>query len=131
MIPTDTLRQLAKGKSVLYVEDEEDLRKNMNVYLKKIFSTVVSVSDGKLGLEEFREKNFDIIITDIIMPNFDGVSMLKEIIQTAPHQKIIVLTASTDSCNEINLLEMKNLITLIKPVDHKNLIETIYKTLLK
>lgn len=81
MISIKDLKQMTKNMSVLYIEDEDALRKNMNVYLSKLFGEVTAVSDGDIGLQEYKKNQFDIVITDIYMPNMSGIDMIEEILK--------------------------------------------------
>lgn len=90
------LKELATSKTLLYVEDNEGLRKKAGRLFKSFFGEVTLASDGKEGLELFKETNPDVIITDIQMPNMDGLEMSIEIKKINPHAKIIVTSAYND-----------------------------------
>ena len=64
---------------VLYVEDEDIIREQLERLLKRIVSEVVTACDGKQGLEFFDKYAPDIIVTDIKMPKMNGLEMSKAI----------------------------------------------------
>lgn len=83
--------------SVLIVEDNNDLRNYVSRLLKKDYNIFVAV-DGKDGLEKVQQKNPDLIISDIMMPNLSGIELCEQIkssIDTS-HIPVILLTARDD-----------------------------------
>lgn len=78
---------------VLYVEDEDDIRDQLMLYLKRRCLKVYTAANGKQGLEAFHEHQPDIVITDILMPVMDGLKMSEYIKETRPNIPIIVITA--------------------------------------
>ncbi|HEY8350672.1 MAG TPA: response regulator transcription factor [Clostridia bacterium] len=84
---------------VLIVDDEPIIRKGLrNIINWKNFGceVVAEAADGLDGLELIREHKPDIIITDIKMPETDGLSMIRQIKKDVPDSKIIILTGHRD-----------------------------------
>jgi|SRR4051794_17661888 two-component system chemotaxis response regulator CheY len=82
-------------KKILVVEDNLDMREVLHLYLKTEGFDVVVASDGREGLYMARAEKPDLIITDLHMPNLDGISLVKEL-RAEPAFKdtpIIVFTA--------------------------------------
>lgn len=88
------LRDSLVSINVLYVEDEDDLRKETFLFLKKIFANIDSASNGEEGLTLFKEKGYDLVISDLKMPKMNGREMLKLIHEINKNTSIIVMTAS-------------------------------------
>jgi two-component system cell cycle response regulator len=82
-----------KTLKVLYVEDDPDTRKQCSDFLTRPVGTLITASNGAEGLEAFIKNRPDIVITDIMMPVMDGLTMAKEIRGIAPTVPIIVITA--------------------------------------
>jgi len=82
-----------KNLSLLYVEDEENIREEMIEILGLDFEKIYSASNGKEGLELYFQHRPDVIISDIQMPVMDGISMSKEILSNNKDAKIILTTA--------------------------------------
>lgn len=100
------LKSVASTLSILYVEDEEDTRIQMNEILRMFFKKVVMEQNGKEALESFMNHPIDLILSDISMPIMDGITMCKKIQAINPNVKIIIMTAhNTDEA----LLEKDNL----------------------
>lgn len=67
-----------KNSTILYIEDDEITRENISSFLQRKCKNFFIACDGKEGLELFEKYTPDIIITDIEMPNLDGLSMDKK-----------------------------------------------------
>ncbi|HKG23794.1 MAG TPA: response regulator [Blastocatellia bacterium] len=83
------------SKKILVVEDNLDMREMFHLYLKLEGFSVITASDGREGLYLATAERPDLIITDINMPNIDGISMVEQL-RAQPDFKdtpIIVLTA--------------------------------------
>lgn len=120
------LKNLAKNLSVLYVEDEKDLRQSVESYLKKIFDDVRVCVDGSDGLEAYKKQKPDIIISDILMPNMNGIEMLKSIKEINPSQNIIITSAYTESEFFIDAIKLGVSSYIIKPINYDQMIEVLY-----
>ena len=96
---------------VLLVEDEDLARKTLSFYLNTIFDEVVLAKDGEEGLNLVKEnfqnnEDFDLVITDLNMPNLSGMQMIDEILKLHPTQRFIIVSAHK---NEEDLLKLINL----------------------
>ena len=97
----------ANRESLLLVEDNAELR----FFLKTIFIkhfNIIEADNGKEGLQKARELSPDIIISDVMMPEMDGIEMMKELradINTS-HISIILLTAKSNIESKIEGMEL-------------------------
>jgi CheY-like chemotaxis protein len=78
--------------SILIVDDEEDIRDAMQMILERAGHQVRIASNGAEAIECQRREPADVIIADIIMPEKDGVSTIKEIRQQYPGTRIIAIS---------------------------------------
>jgi len=107
----------------------EEIAETLNVFFNKIDCA----KDGVDALEQYKqyikkENNFyDIIITDLNMPNMDGMELIKKIKEIHPEQIIIVLSASNESKKIIELIDYGIDSFILKPMDHKRFMSTLYK----
>lgn len=120
------LKNLAKNISILYVEDEQSLRDNVALFLKKIFDDVTIAKDGKEGLAQYKIKKCDIIISDILMPNMNGIEMLTSIKEICPLQNIIITSAYTQSEFFVDSIKLGVGSYIIKPIDYDQMIDILY-----
>ena len=78
--------------SILIVDDEEDIRDALTMVLEGAGYDVMVASNGNEAVKLQREQPVDLIITDIIMPEKDGVSTIKELRQKFPGIRIIAIS---------------------------------------
>ena len=133
MIDYVSLEKYAKDISILFVEDDEGISKKMELLLYEIFSKIKVAFDGKEALEEYcnyyktNNEYPDLIITDIQMPNMDGIELIKHIYKENPNQKIIVLSAHNESEYLMELVNLGIYRFILKPMDYDNFFEIIFK----
>lgn len=92
------MKQSAKNKTILVVEDEEDM---LRVLIKRFSEegfNVLKAKNGKEGLERALKKSPDLILLDLILPEINGVAMLKELRKDSWGKNIpvIILTNLTN-----------------------------------
>ena len=125
------LKDLSKDLTVLYAEDEESIRISLEQYLKKLFTHVDVAEDGEKGLLLYKERKYDLVITDIRMPNLDGIGMLSKIKEINPEQEMIVVSAYTDPAYFTEAIRLGVSGYIIKPVNYMQMNETLYRSLSK
>jgi len=86
-------REYLKTLSVLYVEDDDDTRICIERILRPRVGTLASAVNGARGLEAYHAMHPDIVITDILMPVMDGLTMAQNIRQVDQNVPIVVITA--------------------------------------
>ncbi|MFZ3052738.1 MAG: HD domain-containing phosphohydrolase [Sulfuricurvum sp.] len=118
----DQTIEYAQGMSVLYVEDEALIREHNKVFLESIFSDVQIALNGFEGLKLYEKKAFDIVITDIIMPEMNGVIMVRKIKELNPKQSIIITSASEESAHLLELINLGVAQFLLKPIKTEQII---------
>jgi CheY-like chemotaxis protein len=84
---------MLNNMTILYVEDDKDTQEVISAILGTIFKEVFTASNGREGIEVYKNSNPDIILTDIGMPIMDGINMSVEIKKINKNQHIIALTA--------------------------------------
>lgn len=78
--------------SILIIEDSEELRRLMSRALAAGGHEVRLASDGGEGLRLFRERPADVVITDIFMPDMDGLEFIREIRRDSPKVRIVAMS---------------------------------------
>jgi DNA-binding response OmpR family regulator len=77
---------------ILVIDDEDEVRQVLRQMLVREGFEVVDAPDGKAGLKLFREHPAEVVITDIIMPEKDGLETMEEIRKNCPETKIIAIS---------------------------------------
>ncbi len=125
------LQIVAKEFSILYVEDNDALRNNASKLLKKFFTKVDLAQDGEVGLELFKKYHQQIVITDIKMPNMDGITLMKNIKKINPETKTIIMSAFDDKDFLLQAIELGIFRFLRKPVNVTELSDILYKAIME
>ncbi len=114
-------------KKILLIDDDKNLCKVIGYQLQKNGYTVTLVNEGQEGLTRFRENDFDIVITDIQMPDISGIQVLKEIRRRNQQVIVIIITAygSIESALEACRLGADDYLT--KPFGQEQLVFVIEK----
>ncbi len=116
-------------KKVLLIDDDVNLCKVFAHQLQKNNFEVITAHNGKEALEQFQKQEFDIVITDIQMPDMNGIQVLKEIRRHNRSVIVIIITAygSIDNALEACRLGADDYIT--KPFGQEQLLFIIEKTM--
>ncbi len=113
------------GLTVLFVEDEKELRNALEGAIGDEFAKFVVARDGDDGLKKFKKYKPDIVITDILMPIRDGLEMAKDIKQISRETPIIVLSAFSEKERLLKAIDVGIDKYLIKPIDPDELMLAI------
>lgn len=121
-----------KEITVLYCEDEEYLRDITKGILESFTKKQFICKDGAEGLEVFKENQhlIDLIITDVNMPNMNGLEMAKEIKRINPNMPIVVATAFSNSEYLLEAIDLGVDKYVLKPINVKKLLDIMSKSLL-
>lgn len=114
-----------KEISILYVEDDDNVRESLLRFLKRRFQNIYTACDGREGLESYLEHRPDVIITDIQMPVMDGLKMSEEIRKMNPDIPIVVTTAFNESPFITKAEELGVCRYIKKPVVKEELIQSL------
>lgn len=117
--------ELLKDLSIMHVEDDNSVRESLMRFLKRRFNTIYTARDGAEGLEIYRDKKPDIIITDIQMPVMDGIEMSRHIFEINPEAVIVITTAFNEKPYIDKAEEMGIFDYLKKPVIKDDLTSTL------
>lgn len=129
----DTIRDLAnhaKGMRVLYVEDDPSVQENTHSLLSMIFTAVEIASDGKEGLSLYLGSPFDLVISDILMPEMNGIEMIKAIKKSNPSQHVIVTSACEESSYLLELINLGVAQFIVKPINVDQMVAILHEVVL-
>ena len=104
-------------KKILVIDDEEDTSLIMAEILKKEGYTVHKATDGIEALHEIERESFDLILSDIRMPNLDGMQLLEELSRRNVQAKVIMMTAYAELSTYITANDLGAFEYIRKPID--------------
>ncbi|MBU0485275.1 MAG: PAS domain S-box protein [Proteobacteria bacterium] len=107
--------------NILVVDDEKQLLNALEEYITLFDYSCSTAKDGRLALEKLNQEHFDIVITDIQMPNMDGIQLLKQIKNHFPGVEVIVCTGYPDSYQIVEALNAGAIDYLTKPFPLKEI----------
>ena len=90
------IKNMAKDLHILYIEDEDGIRSSIANTLNMIFGQVSLAVTAEEGLNIFSNLNPDIILTDIKLPQLNGIDFIGEVRKVNQQIPIIILSAFTD-----------------------------------
>lgn len=103
--------------SILYVEDEENVRAMLSRFLQRFCTQLYVAKDGQEGLELYKEHRPNIVVSDIKMPKMNGLEMVKEIKNINHEQLVLLLTAHSDSEYLVEAINLNVDGYVLKPID--------------
>jgi CheY-like chemotaxis protein len=117
-------------RSILIIDDDEQIRAVLRLVLEKAGYLVMEASNGREGLRRFRQTPTALVITDLLMPDQDGLEVTRALHREAPHVKIIVLTGGSE---ELDYLDAAKFLgahrTMKKPVTAAEVLQAVQQEL--
>ena len=114
-----------KNFTILYIEDEEGIRKNITEVLKDLFKETYVAKNAKEGYALYEQNKPDLIITDVKMPNETGIELIKRIRKVDSKVRVIITSAHTDLEYMLEATELHLVKYIIKPLTEIKLIEAL------
>ena len=112
--------------TILVVDDQEPIRALLRDALEGDGHEVLEAANGRLGLELYRKRPADLIITDMVMPEMNGLDMLLELTRRSPNVKIIAISGGRESQGWLNAAKLLGTCqTFQKPFDMKQLLSAV------
>lgn len=127
------LKKYTRDMHILFVEDDNDFRKEFHELLLDIFPKVSVAVDGLDALNKYKQhfmetkSYFDIIISDIKMPNADGIDLVKSIYEINKDQLVIILSARNEFKYLLPLVNLGIHQFFTKPIDYSTFLDDIFK----
>ena len=116
---------------ILVIDDDSAIRSVVRRGLERAGHEVTEAPDGDAGLKSFRTRNTDLVITDIIMPEREGVETIMALRKEFPALKIIAMSGggggSADFLSIAKKLGARR--TLAKPFGHRELLDAVEEVL--
>jgi len=127
----ENITKYTKNLRVLFIEDDYDSRIQTLKMLENIFSSVITVADGLEGLQSLESGRFDIIFSDINMPNLDGIGFIQQVRKKDRFVPIVMITAYDNAPYMLKCIEEGVDGYLVKPIDIRQFLKVIEKIIEK
>ncbi len=121
-------------KRILIIDDEEDIRETTQICLEIAEEwEVLTASSGREGLVKAEQQHPDVILLDVMMPDMDGLTTLKNLQKKTQTQNIpvILLTAKAQAFEQRQFTQLKIAAVITKPYDPFTLSEQILAALIR
>ncbi len=119
-------------RSILIIDDNEQLRTFLRKVLEEAGYLVFVAPNGQEGLRQFRQMPTALVITDLLMPEKDGLEVTMALRREWPSVRIIVLTGASGECDFLDAARVLGAHrTMKKPVTIKDLLQTVVEELSK
>jgi two-component system chemotaxis response regulator CheY len=117
------------AKRILTVDDSKTMRQMVSSTLRKAGFDVNEAEDGKKALTVLSAGRFDLIITDLNMPNMDGITLIKNVRAGSQHRAvpILILTTESDGAKKADGKAAGATGWLVKPFSPEKLIELVHR----
>jgi two-component system response regulator (stage 0 sporulation protein F) len=110
--------------TILVIDDQISIRAILRAALEGDGHEVLEAANGRLGLERYREHAADLIITDILMPEMNGLELMLELTRSFPDVKVIAMSGGRESgLHAAKLLGARQ--TFQKPVDIQAVLDAV------
>jgi DNA-binding NtrC family response regulator len=118
--------------SVLVIDDDDGVRDSCIELLRAFGFEGIAAKNGRQGLATYRQMRPAVVLTDLLLPNMDGIEIIREIRRIAPEAKIIAMSGGA-KLDKADLLDSARLLgadaTIPKPIDADLLLTTISRML--
>lgn len=119
---------MAKAR-ILAVDDQRYFRELIEGLLDDEGYTVQTTSSGEEALHILEREDFDVVITDLVMPGIDGTELVRLIKERRPEQDIVMVTGVVDVKTAVDTMKLGATDYILKPFDRKALTDSIEKIL--
>ncbi len=120
---------MSDPKTVLLIDDDESLRRVVEYNLHEDGYRVIAAADGRSGLQRFRDEAVDVVLTDVRMPEMDGVELMAHLKAMQPDLPVIVLTAHGTIDSAVEAMKVGAFDYLTKPFSREQLKASVRKAL--
>ena len=123
------MAQNENNAKILLAEDDNDMRRFLVKALQNAGFEVISYDNGLSAYQRLREEPFQLLLTDIVMPEMDGISALKEIKAFNPAAKVIMCSAMGQQSMVIDAIQAGAKDFIVKPFQADRVLEAVSKTI--
>jgi sigma-B regulation protein RsbU (phosphoserine phosphatase) len=108
---------MSEPKTILIIEDESQLRRTMAAYLEDSGYLILEAANGREGIARFAENKPDLVLTDLRMPEMNGIEVVTWIHQNSPQTPVIVITGTGDQRAMDTAVAAGAKMCMVKPIN--------------
>jgi len=117
---------------ILLAEDEKDVTDILGFYLSSLFNEVIIAQDGLEAYEYYlkyhkQDKTIDLVLTDLKMPNMEGLELIEKIASLNAQQKVMIISAYANSEELIQFINLQVVGYFMKPLNIDNMMKILKK----
>jgi two-component system, NtrC family, response regulator HydG len=131
VVPIVDVAPAARGGNVLVVDDQRNMRATTAMVLRQAGHVVTEAADGAEAVQRIQSEAYDVVLTDLRMPNVDGMDVLRTVQQAAPDTQVIVMTAYGTIESAVEAIRRGAYDFLAKPFKEDELLLRVSKALEK
>lgn len=113
------------SKKILIVEDDDNIRELLRLYLEREGFEIKEAENGAVGLSAWKAENPDMMLLDVMMPVMDGWQVCKEIRSSGSTMPIIMITAKGETMDKVSGLELGADDYIVKPLEMREVIARV------
>lgn len=118
--------KLLKNLTLLLVEDDDELKNNLQDTLSVFFKEIITAKNGEEALNIYERKNIDLILTDYVMPLMNGYELCKKIRVTNKKIPLTIMSNYSDKEKLLKSISLELTEYLLKPIEYQQLIDTLF-----
>lgn len=122
------LKELGYEMSLLLVEDDDILQTQLKMFLTRFFAHVDVASNGIEALKAYKQRQYDLVVTDLTMPLMGGIELSHILRNQNEKQKIFVVSAHSESDKLIELINIGIDGFMLKPINIATVLNQLMKT---
>ena len=113
------------AKKILLVEDDENIRELLRLYLEREGYEISEAENGAVGLSKWKAENPDMMLLDVMMPVMDGWQVCKEVRASGSTMPIIMITAKGETMDKVSGLELGADDYIVKPLEMREVVARV------
>ena len=113
------------NKKILIVEDDENIRELLRLYLECESYDISEAENGAIGLSKWKAENPDMMLLDVMMPVMDGWQVIREIRDSGSSMPVIMITAKGETMDKVSGLELGADDYIVKPLEMREVVARV------
>jgi len=119
---------IMNNSTILIVDDERGVRQSFNMVLKEQYRLFFA-ENGAAALELFKQKHVDLVLLDILLPDLDGLVLLKELKESEPQTEIVMVSALKEISSAVRAMKLGAFDYITKPFEVDELLSVVKRAL--